>query len=235
MPEAAQLDSNVVQLDQMPVAPPSWTQLAVIVADGSGSMTEDLKEPDASLDGIVPVRSKAVAVDVAMRELINRLASGSRAANFHLGYVAFNDGVSEERAPRELLSVVASESFDPTAAGTGGTEISTGIDAAAEMVHAFQEQATDGVPISAVVLVLSDGEDHHPERTMEAAARLKEISNASLAACLFSTKNAEPKGAQLLQAIVSEPRLYQTVFTAQQLRDFFHASITMTALPGAED
>jgi uncharacterized protein YegL len=229
--------SDVVGLEQAPLAPPAWKQLAVIVSDGSESMTWDL-EPDRSLEAVAaaPVRKKAEGVDVATRDLLNRLKAGRKAANFYFAFVTFNDHVSERRPVKPLLEVSANDSFDPTAGGIGGTRIWTGIEAATELVQEFHREEGQGIPVSAVVLVLSDGEDSEPEKTVESANKLKETENTNLAACLFATKGAtnegEMKGASLLQTVVSEPRLYQTVFTAEQLRDFFHASVTMTAIVG---
>jgi hypothetical protein len=144
--------------------------------------------------------------------------------------VAFNTVVTEQRPPRPLLELSASDSYDPTAMGIGGTKIATGLEAAVGIVERFLGEAEEGdVPSSAVVLVMSDGEDSEPEATLAAAARLKEHASADLAACLFATKGQPAHGAQLLRAIVSEQRLYQTVYGAEQLRKFFHASITQTA------
>ena len=223
--------SDVVLLDEAPLAPPSWKQLGVLVMDGSVSMTWDLAEPDTSMESALPARTKAAAVDIAVRDLLNRLAAGSKAANFHFGFVSFNDHVTSKRSPQELLSISTADNFDPTAAGTGGTEISTGIEAATQLVETFlRDGGGDDVPVSAIVLVMSDGEDASPAKTLAAAQRLKEIPNAQLAACLFATKGRTASGAQLLQSIVSAPHYYQTVFTAEQLRDFFHASMTMAAI-----
>lgn len=222
--------SEVVLLDEAPLAPPSWKQLGVLVMDGSVSMTWDLAEPDTSMESVLPARTKAAAVDIAVRDLLNRLAAGSKAANFHFGFVSFNDHVTSKRSPQELLSISTADNFDPTAAGTGGTEISTGLEAATQIVETFLRGGGDDVPVSAIVLVMSDGEDGSPAKTLAAAQRVKEIPNAQLAACLFATKGRAASGAQLLQSIVSAPHYYQTVFTAEQLRDFFHASMTMAAI-----
>lgn len=225
-------------LTEVPFAPPAWRQLGVLVNDGSESMTWDLDEPDASLEGM-PARTKAAAVDVAVRELLNRMKTGRKATNFSFSFITFNDKVTEERPPQELLSISTTASYDPTANGTGGTAIATGLDAAGRIVEDFM-RGDDGldVPSSAVVVVLSDGEDGDQGRTMAVAQRLRELPNTVVAACLFATKGGSSSGARLLQGIVSEPRLYQTVYSAEQLREFFHASITTTVLalpPGQDD
>lgn len=221
--------SNIVPLNEVPLAPPSWRQLAVLVNDGSLSMTWDFQEPDDSLEGVLPVRTKAAAVEGAIKDLLNRMKSGHKAANFSFAFVNFNERVTEERAPRDLIDISTTDSFDPTAQGTGGTLIHTGLEAAGRIVEDFLAQPSD-LPLSAVVVVMSDGEAADPEETLAMGERIKALPNTQIAACLFATKGKPAKGAQLLQALASEPRLYQTIYDAEQLRAFFHASVTSTAV-----
>jgi hypothetical protein len=210
-------------------APPAWLQLVMRVADGSQSMTWPLEEPDTTMEGVAAARTKAAAVDMATRDLVNRLAAGRKAANFLYASVCFNDRVTEKRGPRPIIDVPGSEDFDPTSAGIGGTRIWLGLDAAATLIEQFHHDNADSVPISAVVLVESDGECEDPQQTIAAAKRLKAIPNTHIAACLFSTKGQPAAGAPLLQAIVTDSKLYQTVFTSEQLRRFFYDSVTTVA------
>lgn len=219
-----------VDLQDVPISARAWNQVGIFVGDGSQSMTLPFAEEDESLGDLLPSRTKAAAVDTATREVLNRLKASRKAANFSIGFVYFNSAVTDERAPVDVLSIATTDSFDPTAKGIGGTRIHIGLDAAARMIESYMHaEAAGDVPISAVVIVLSDGEDAEPERTIDAARRLKDLPNTDLAACLFATKGQPAKGGALLQSIASSPALYQTVYSAEQLRDFFHASITMTA------
>jgi hypothetical protein len=98
------------------------------------------------------------------------------------------------------------------------------------MIEAYmRSEENSDVPVSAVVVVLSDGETGEPEKAIASAQRLKALPNTEVAACLFATKGQPATGGQLLQALATSPNLYQTVYSAEQLRDFFHASVTMTA------
>lgn len=219
--------------------PISWVQLAVMVNDGSGSMTLEFAEPDGSLEGVAPSRTKAAAVESALREFLNRMKDSAKARNFCFSFVSFNDNVTDRRPPRGLDEISTGESFDPTANGIGGTAIHRGLDAAGEIVTQFMQEAkAREVPASAVVVLMSDGEERDdPAKTADSAERLKGLLNTELAACLFATKDQPAEGGRLLEAIVSEPQLYQRVYNTEQLRSFFHASITATrpALPPGEE
>lgn len=212
------------------VSAPAWIQLAVMVNDGSGSMTLPLAEPDASVEGYGSARTKGAGVDIASRSLLERMKQSRMKANFQFSFVSFNDDVTERRPPQPLVDVPLDRSYDPTSHGVGGTAIHRGLDAAAAIVEAFMRDAAGSeVPVSAVVCLMSDGEEMDDSvRTADVAARLRALPNTSLAACLFATHGQPPAGEPLLKSLVSEPRLYQRVYDTEELRKFFHASITAT-------
>jgi hypothetical protein len=218
-------------LTQVPLAAPAWTQLGVAVIDGSLSMTWRFDEPDG--EGALPPRSKAQAVDSVLGSFISLMKDSRSAAAFKFGFISFNDSVTETRDPIAVLDVVSSASYDPTAPGIGGTAIYTGLEAAAQMVeHFLSVEQTRDVPTSAVVALLSDGEEQsNPERTVEAAARLRELPNTQIATGLFATKGQAPAGERLMQTIASAPNLYKRIYNADQLRSYFHDSMTVT-VPG---
>jgi hypothetical protein len=216
----------------LPVAAPSWIQLGVFVIDASSSMTWEFDEPDRSLEGVLPVRTKAQAVDCVLGEFVERMRSSRKAANFRFAFVSFHHQCSEVRAPQPVLEIPPTDSYEPTANGTGGTAIFTGLEAAEQIVARFIEENRDAeVPVSAVVAVLSDGEEgHDAARTLQAAERLRAIPNTLIAAGLFATKGQPPAGEELLQALASRPDLYQRVYEGEELRGFFEASMTQVPL-----
>ena len=219
----------------VPVAAPSWIQLGVFVIDASSSMTWEFAEPDSSLDGVLPVRTKAQAVDCVLGEFVERMRSSRNAANFQFSFVSFHHQCSEVRPPRPVLEIPPTDSYEPTANGTGGTAIFTGLEAAEEIVARFMEEHRGAeIPISAVVAVLSDGEEgHDAARTAQAAERLRAIPNTLIATGLFATQGQPPVGEELLQALATRPDLYQRVYEGEEVRRFFQASMTAIPLAGS--
>jgi hypothetical protein len=227
-------DDGTFRMDEGPLAPPAWRQLGVIVTDGSQSMTLPLHE-SGGLEGVpLPDRTKAAAVDTATGNLLRRFAVSRKKAQFEFAYVSFHSSVSNTRGPQDVDSLLATGSFDPTAHGTGGTQIWTGLEAAAQIVERWV-RGDDEVPRSAVVMVMTDGQDGGPARTVELANRIRGLENTDLAACFFATKGKAAEGSDLLQRIVSRPDLYSTVFDAEQLRSFFMKSMTLAVQHATND
>src|SRR5205814_2090383 len=75
---------------------PTWLQLGIIVSDGSPSMTlhvgTDEKEEVPGLDP----ETKAAAANRATLGFLDRMQAGRKKANFSLGWVSFNDGVTDK-------------------------------------------------------------------------------------------------------------------------------------------
>jgi hypothetical protein len=219
-----------VALDEIPISPRTWNQLGVLVGDASYSMTLPFTEPDEPIADLLPSRSKAAAVDGATKDVLNRIRASRHAANVAIGFVYFNSDVSERRPPQDVLDIATSGSFDPTAKGTGDTWIHTGIDAATQMVLTYLQSRQHGeLPVSATVVVVSDGDDADPGLTVAAAKRLKALPNTVVTACLFATEGGPVGDGELLRALATGRTRYRTVYSTRQLSAFFHASLTMTA------
>lgn len=215
-----------------PTAAQSWYQLGVLVIDGSGSMTLPYAgDEEASLGGGA-VRSKAEAVEEALKQFVDRMSRSRNAPNFGLSFVFFNSSVTHEREPTKVKEMDASDSYNPTAYGVGGTAIHSGLDAAAAIVEKFmRDGAALEVPLSAVVVLMSDGEEQHdPAKVAAAANRIKELPKTTLASCLFATKGQPAVGEALLQDVATDSDFYQRVYSTDQLRKFFVA--TMTTVKG---
>lgn len=207
---------------------PSWLQLGVIVSDGSGSMLSPLPEPDNSIEGDASI-TKAAAANRATANLLDRMAGSRKKAQFNLGWVSFNDKATDAREPSDAKTLRGTGSFDPTAKGPGGTRIWTGLEAAEDMVTKwFAAPEYEDIPMSAVVVLMTDGEDGDPTKTRAVAERIKSLPNTRLAACFFATRGQTSQGADFLRGIVTPPeeQYFRQVYDAEALRDFFEASVT---------
>jgi uncharacterized protein YegL len=211
-----------------PTVSQAWYQLGVLVIDGSASMTEMYGEDhEVTLAGGA-ARTKAEATDDATRKFVDRMRGGRNAPNFGLAVVYFNDNVTHERQPMKMLDLDPAASYNPTTYGTGGTAIHTGLDAAARIIERFrQEGAALEVPLSQVVVVMSDGEDNRDPAAAQAAAnRIKALPETKLCSCLFATRGGGAPGEPLLQGMATGLQFYQRIYDTEALRKFFEASVT---------
>jgi von Willebrand factor type A domain len=210
---------------------PERRQLALMVLDGSGSMTERYAEaPSESLEGYSDVRTKGAAVEGALKTLIKQIKSGHGPQNYDFAFVSFNDELSDVKSPQPLVDLSEHERYDPTLKGTGGTAIHLGLDAAGAITEQYLAAwASRELPVSVVVVLMSDGEEKdNPAKTRDVARRIRDLEKTTLAACLFATKDERATGQPLLEDLVTAPEWFQRVHNARELRDFFDRSITGT-------
>jgi uncharacterized protein YegL len=205
-------------------APRQFSQLALAVLDGSGSMA------GASGGNI----TKADAANGAFREMLTRFKAGCAIANFTFGVITFDDAPVVRLPPTEGTQVDDNADYNPMNGHGGGTCIYRALESAEMMIQEFLENApAGGVYHSAVILLMSDGECSDPDRTRAIAARIKQRFGArvTIAASFFGTLGVvDPPGAALLKDVASDPvRLYKTSYDADTLRAFFEASTSMAS------
>lgn len=223
-------ESNPYQ-ENVPEAPTmmrAWRQLIIGVTDGSSSMQEQATPTEGMVEGLAPSMTKGQAVDQAMRGLLNLMEESRAIENFEFATVCFNHQVTHQSPVVPLKDVDATQSFDPTQYGIGGTAIATGLDAAYKIASdAIAATKNEEVPFSVVVLLLGDGEEQvSVAEATEAAMRLRSLETVTVASALFATKGQPAHGEGFLQSVVSAPNFYSRVYSAEQLRDFFHKSVT---------
>ena len=208
-----------------PVVPKSFHQLGVLVLDGSGSMAGTVD----SKDGLSV--SKAAAVNMAVRDLFSRFKASNKSANFTFCAVSFTHEAAIMLPPTAVADIDDNGNYDPVAhAGGGGTFLGAGIGAAREICDQFFAAADPGLPASAVVLLMSDGECAAPAESQQLATELKTDDRVTLATTFFATKGQSSGGQNLLRAICSDPTMfYKTVYDAETLRAFFMASMSVAA------
>lgn len=206
------------------VTPPSWRQVGVIVADASPSMSDQLDASESPMP-------KAQAAGLAVSGLVSRFAVSRKRANFSFAGITFASEVTSEWGPTPAAELDTSRDYDPSLAPGNGTRLAAGLERAAELVEPFLAETTDGLPSSAVVLLLTDGQCQDVMATRAAAQRLKADPRVKLACAFFATRGAATEGLALLQEICSDPATVycKTVYDAETLRSFWQASMTVAS------
>src|SRR5258708_4441705 len=145
--------------------PPQFAQLGILVVDGSGSMTESTK------GGI----QKAQATNGAVRELFTKFKASRVAKNFAFAVVTFDERPSIRLKPASVDEDLDDNGdYNPLNGHGGGTNIYAALEEAEKIANEFIAKAPpDGVPHSAVILVMSDGCCSDPDRTKAVADRIK--------------------------------------------------------------
>ncbi len=204
-------------------SPRQFAQLGVLVVDGSGSMTEPAT-------GNI---SKAQATNNAIREMFTRFKASRVAKNFSFAMVAFDNTASVRLTPTDVGPALDDNAdYNPLNGHGGGTCIYLALDEAERLANDFIARApAGGVPHSAVILVMSDGNCGDPPATMSSAKRIKNGPNASrvrICSTLFArVGNKDAAGEALLKDIATDPVMgYKTVYDGDTLRSFFESSIS---------
>jgi uncharacterized protein YegL len=200
--------------------PRQFAQLVLLVLDGSGSMSEQA----------VGNISKAQATNGAVRDLLTRLKVSRVAQNFVGGVVTFDNTVRERLVPTPMNVINDNDNYDPLVGHGGGTSICAALEQAERIVRRFLAQApTEGIPHSAVILLMSDGCCSEPDKTRAVAQRIKsgeDGARITLACTLFATVGkVDRSGEQLLKDVATDPvRYFKTVYDGETLRNFLLAS-----------
>lgn len=222
MSEATNVTETALRVGKIET-PKQFSQLGVLVVDGSGSMTEQA----------VGNITKAQATNNSIRELFTRFKASRVAKNFTFSMVTFDDTATVRLQPTDVgPSLDDNGDYNPLNGHGGGTRIYAAMEEAEKIVGDFLAKApAGGVPHSAIILVLSDGCCSNPAKTKEIANRIKNGPNGSLVkicSALFATiGNTDVAGETLLREIGSDPVMgYKTVYDGETLRGFFERSIS---------
>ena len=204
-------------------APKQFSQLGLLVVDGSGSM-------GGPAAGNI---TKAQATNNAIRELFTRFKASRVAKNFTFGVITFDDAPTIRLQPTDVgPSLDDNDDYNPMQGHGGGTNIFAALDAAEKMANDFLAAApSGGVPHSVVMLVMSDGCCSNPAQTKAVATRIKNGPNGArvkICSTLFSMVGMpDAAGEALLKEIASDPVMgYKTVYDGETLRSFFERSIS---------
>lgn len=205
------------------VAPPTFNQLGVLVLDGSGSMAEPARGK----------MTKAQAVNAAVREMFTRFSVSRYKRNFSFAVVTF-DSKAKTQIPVTLAPDIDDNAdYDPMREHGGGTDIGSGLREAQKIAEDFLRNASQDIPASAVIVVMSDGLDGqggvgNSAETLRIAEDIKGNKDITICSTYFAKVGASDAAAQdHLRAIASNPATgYKTVYDDETLRKFFIASVS---------
>ena len=203
--------------------PKQFSQLGVLVMDGSGSMTEQA-------GGNI---TKAQASNNATRELFTRFKVSRVACNFSFAVLTFDNDTTIRMPPTQVgPDLDDNADYDPLVGHGGGTRIYRALEEASRVVDEFlRNSPAEGVPSSAVILLMSDGCCSDPAKTRDIVTAIKSGENGgrvTICTTLFATVGKpNPAGDMLLRDIASDPVMgYKTVYDAETLRNFFERSMS---------
>ena len=199
-------------------------KLAVLVLDGSGSMTH----PGDS------GQSKAAEVSDAVAGFLKRLKHSKHYHEYYISVVCFDDRQITKINHAELAILqLESLNFDPTLGLKGRTRIDLAITAAINNAEAFvnQQSGIHDLPHSAVVLLMSDGYCDVASTTLQSMAGYANPT-VKIATVFYGELSEENKGAlKFMEDLASKDEKGHTLAThvkdADQLKTwFFDKTIT---------
>lgn len=200
------------------LSPQQFHQLGIFVLDGSGSMKEltngNIKKKDA--------------VNMAIRDLLTRFKVSDERNNFSFGVVTFDFSATVHTTACPLDNIDENGDYDPMKKHGSGTHIHSGLDEAKKITTDFLSNPTSGVQHSVIILLLSDGECHQPDKTREAANAIKNMNNVTICTTFLSrTGKNNTEAESLMKEIASDPIMgFKKVYDSETLRNFFVSSIS---------
>jgi uncharacterized protein YegL len=208
----------------------SINQLGILVLDGSGSM-------ESPASGNVTI---AKAVEGGLIEMFNRFNVSKKKQNFSFACIKFDNTVAVTLEPIAFdFNTLMNTNFDPREGReeNGGTYTNLALEKAKEMAEYFlQNPPEPGITHRVLILLLSDGQSHEPQKTLEIATEIKKNLDIEIACAYFGTVgNNDPDAQTLLKEVASNATKFSTVYDGEALRNFFVASLSASAGMGKSD
>ncbi len=202
---------------------PTFNQLGILVLDGSGSMNEPISDEN----------TKAQAVNKAVREIFGRLRRSTKAKNFSLSVVTFDQNAQLHTPVTAATDVDENGNYDPTQNHGGATNIATGLLEAKRVAGEFLRSAPRGVPTTVVIVLMSDGRDGDggvgdPAETLRIAEDIKRNQAITICSTYFAGEGARiPQEEENLKLLASNSASnYKPAYDLESLRNFFFGSLS---------
>ena len=199
----------------------TFNQLGILVLDGSGSMEEQTAQHV----------SKADAVTLAVNDLFSRFKASSMRKNFTFAIVNYDHRSVVKMQPTPVKDIDDHGDYNPMEGLGGATYISEGLKEAKKIAEDFLSKSQEGgVPMSVVVVIMTDGVDMTQPETTSMANTLKQMDKVKVCGCFFETLGADAKAmkeaADYIKGLCSTPQDFSMVSSADMLRTFFVASMS---------
>ena len=201
-----------------------FKQLGILVLDGSGSMQGKTKERI----------SKAEAVSKSVRSLFQRFKDSSTKNDFCFAIVNYDSKAIRRLDITEVDDLDVKADYNPMKGLGNTTSIAAGLKEAERIADGFLSKGEKGgVGRSVVIVVMTDGLDMTEKETIEVANRLKQKQGNGitlLATSYFDSLEGTPEQktqcVKFLQGIASDPDHCKVLATAEEMRKFFHESVS---------
>ena len=193
----------------------AFEQLGILVLDGSGSM----QAPGET------GQPKAGEVTQAVRDLVSRLKHSRLKENFHLAVVTYDHRVNKDRLlPTPMTQVDEMADYNPLNGHGGETAIGDALEAAGEVAEDFLAGQTS-IPRSAVIVLMTDGQNNRGKDAVDVAEKIKG-GGKRIAICAAGYGKGGDLDELTLKRLVNEPLGYKHTYNAEELRQFFEASVS---------
>jgi uncharacterized protein YegL len=203
-------------------------QLGILVLDGSGSMEEPAP-------GMV---TKAKAVEGGIIEMWNRFNASSKKQNFSFACIKFDNTATVTFEPIGFdYDTLMNHDYNALDGKGGQTYTNLALEKAKEMAESFINNPSElGITHKVLILLMSDGQSHEPQKTLEIAAEIKTNRLIEIACAYMGTVgNNDPDAQTLLKEVASDATKFSTVYEGDALRSFFIASLSASAGMGKTD
>lgn len=196
-------------------------QLGILVLDGSGSMITPTQE----------LITKEAAVSRSVTEFFLRMKGSKKKSNFSFAVVYFDKDAFRRLGVTEAKSIDARADYKPIRKPGQETYLYTGLQEAERIADGFLNAGEKSVR-SVIIVIMTDGIDMNMSKAQETANQIKEKygDKVKITASSFGTRDLPQSSRNeimdFLKSIVTEESMCIETASAEELRDFFMASVS---------
>jgi uncharacterized protein YegL len=204
--------------------PQTFSQLGILVLDGSGSMHEQTAKKI----------TKGEEVSLAVRDLFSRFQNSKISKNFQFAVVYYDHGAKMILDVTDMKNIDVNRSYNPTDKMGGTTSIAEGLKVAKQIADNFlSKKVPGGLSMKVLMLIMSDGLDMTEQETLSVVNSIKSNNDIQIASCFFETLGGDINGmneaATFLKSLVTDDGLFARVNDTENLRNFFERSMSNVA------